>query len=260
MKNTTLDVAINEGVATIALNRSEVHNAMNDILIEELRSCIQNLGDDNRVRVIIITGKGKSFCGGADLNWMKSMASYSMEDNIRDSNTLLSLFDAIDECPKLVIGRINGHAFGGGLGIIAVCDIAIAANGLTFAFSESKLGLIPSVISTYVIRRIGPVKARHLFMTGERFTSEYAKEIGLIDFAVNREALDLTVQKYVEEIMSSGPLAVSEAKRLIKTHQEMDLEAYKNFTVQTIARLRVSKEGQEGTGAFLEKRKPKWRK
>lgn len=254
----TIEVSRERNVATIALNRPKVHNAMNDRLMGELRKCFENLSFDDGIRSVILTGKGKSFCGGADLNWMKSTIDCSKEENIENSRTLLNLFETIYRCPKFVIGRINGHTFGGGLGLIAVCDINIAVEGSKFAFSETKLGLIPAVISTYVIRRIGPARARHLFATGERFDSEYAKDIGLVDLVVAREELDSTIQKHVDEIKSSGPLAVKEAKNLIRVNQEMEAAAYKEFTVQKIAELRVSEEGREGMNAFFEKRKPRW--
>ena len=255
----TLDVTLREDVVTIALNRPEVHNAMNEDLMCELTTCFKNFASDDEVRTIVLTGNGKSFCAGADLNWMKSMVDYSEEENIRDSNMLLELFETIYSCPKAVIGRINGHAFGGGLGLIAVCDITIAIPDIKFAFSEVKLGLIPSVISTYVVRRIGPANMRRLFITGERFDSTYAKEIGLIDFVVPPENLDATIDKYIGMLRSSAPQAIKEVKNLVAKCIEMNIAEYKNFTVRKIAELRVSEEGQEGINAFLEKRKARWR-
>lgn len=259
MNYDTLTVSENKNVITVALNRPEVHNAMNELLIKELTGCFAELNNKKNVRVIILTGNGKSFCGGADLNWMKSMIKYSKKENIKDSKKLLSLFETIYSCRKPVIGRINGSAFGGGLGLIAVCDITVAVPGLPFAFSETKLGIIPSIVSIYVIRRIGHANARRLFITGERFSSEHAKEIGLIDCVVPAQELDARIQQVVEEMKTSAPLAIGEAKNLVKTHQEMTVEEYKEYTVHKIAELRVSEEGQEGTTAFLEKRKPRWR-
>jgi len=259
MNYDTLMVSENKNVVTVALNRPEVHNAMNELLIKELTGCFAELNNKKNVRAIILTGNGKSFCGGADLNWMKSMIKYSKEENIKDSKKLLNLFETIYSCRKPVIGRINGNAFGGGLGLIAVCDIVIAVPGLLFAFSETKLGIIPSVVSTYVIRRIGPANARRLFITGERFSSEHAKEIGLIDCIVPSPELDARIQRVIEEMKTSAPLSIGEAKNLVKRQQEMAVEEYKEYRIHKIAELRVSEEGQEGTIAFLEKRKPKWR-
>ncbi len=259
MKYETIMVTRKKDVFTVTLNRPEVHNAMNKKLMKELTSCFKELSQDDNTRTIILTGKGKSFCAGADLNWMKSMAKYSKKENIHDSRLLLDLYERIYTCPKLVIGRINGHAFGGGLGLIAVCDLAIAVPDLKFALSEVKLGIMPSVISTYVVRRIGLSNMRRLFITGERFNSEYAKEIGLIDYVVPEEEFDTKIWKYVEQIHSSGPNAIREVKNLVSKCQKMDVEEYKEYTVEKIAELRISEEGQDGINAFLDKRKPKWR-
>ena len=169
MKYETIEIAKEKNIATVSLNRPDVHNAMNEKLMKELTDCFITLSKDKDTRVIVLTGNGKSFCAGADLNWMKSMAKYSKEENIKDSNLLLDLYESIYNCPKPVIGRINGHAFGGGLGLFAVCDIAIAIPNCKFAFSEVKLGIIPAVISTYIVRRIGFSNMRRLFLTGERF-------------------------------------------------------------------------------------------
>jgi methylglutaconyl-CoA hydratase len=255
----TLDIVEEHNIVTIALNRPEVHNAMNDLMIQELTECFRALNKKRAIRAAILTGKGRTFCGGADLHWMKSMVHYSKEENIDDSRKLLDLFDAIYSCQKPVIGRINGGAFGGGVGLVAACDITIAPPDVTFAFSETKLGLIPSIISPYVIRRIGPARARRLFITGERFSSAYAQEIGLIDSVVDPEKIDERMEYFLKEITTAAPLAIGEAKNLIKAHQELDSKEYTNYTLYKIAELRISEEGQEGTTAFLEKRKPKWR-
>lgn len=258
MKYETIEVFKEKDVVTVQLNRPEVHNAMNKKLMKELTSCFKELSQDDNTKIIILTGSGKSFCAGADLNWMKSMVKYSMGENIQDSKLLLDLFETIYNCPKPVIGRINGHAFGGGMGLLAICDITIAVPGLKFAFSEVKLGIIPSVISTFIVKRIGIANMRRLFITGERFDSEYAKKIGLIDYVVPGEKFDAEIQKCAEQLRSSGPRAIQEVKNLVNKCQQMDVERYKEFTVKKIAELRVSQEGQEGTNAFLEKRKSKW--
>ena len=259
MKYDTIIVSKEKDTATVILNRPNVHNAFNDTLMKELTRCFEILGSDDDLRLIILTGSGKSFCAGADINWMKSMINYSIEENIRDSKLLLDLYEMIYSCPKPVLGRINGHVFGGGLGLLAVCDITIAFPNLKFAFSEVKLGIIPSVISTYVIRRIGPAIMRRLFITGEQFDSSYAHQIGLVDFVVSEEEIDIKIQEYVELIRSSGPYAIGEVKSLVSRYEMMDIERYKDFTVKKIAELRNSAEGQEGLNAFLEKKKAKWR-
>jgi methylglutaconyl-CoA hydratase len=189
---------------------------------------------------------------------MKSMATFTEEENIRDSRLLLELFETIYNCSKPVIAKVNGHAFGGGLGLFAVCDIIFAVPDCKFAFSEVKLGIIPAVISTYIIRRIGISKTRSLFITGERFDSEYGREIGLIDNVVSEEKIDEILQKYLKIIQSSGPKSIEEIKKLTNAYEKMNLESYKEHTVKKIAELRISKEGQEGINAFLEKKKTKW--
>ena len=258
MKYETIEIHKEINVATISLNRPEVHNAMNEKLMTELISCFIELNKDNNIRIIILTGKGKSFCAGADLNWMKSMATFTKEENIRDSRLLLELYETIYNCSKPVIAKVNGHAFGGGLGLFAVCDIIFAVPDCKFAFSEVKLGIIPAVISTYIIRRIGLSKVRSLFITGERFDSEYGKEIGLIDYVVSEEKIDEVIQKYIKIIQSSGPKAIEEIKKLTNAYEKMNLDNYKKHTVEKIAELRISKEGQEGINAFLEKKKTNW--
>jgi len=258
LKYETLEIQIESDVATVFLDRPEVHNAMNEKLMKELTECFKNFYHDNNVRIIILTGKGKSFCAGADLNWMKSMAKYDKRENIKDSQLLSNLFESIYNCPKPVIAKVNGHAFGGGLGLFAVCDIVIAIPECKFAFSEVKLGIIPSVISTYIVRRIGLANMRRLFVTGERFNSEYAQSIGLIDFVVSNDGLDEKIKIYIELLKSSGPFAIEEIKKLVNACENMDRENYIEHTIKKIAELRVSEEGQEGINAFLEKRKSKW--
>jgi len=258
MSYDTIKLLREKNIATIILNRPDVHNAMNEKLMKELTACFKELNKDNDTRIIILTGNGKSFCAGADLNCMKSMVKYSKEENIQDSKLLSNLYETVYNCPKPVIGRINGHAFGGGLGLIAVCDIAITIPDCNFAFSEVKLGIIPAVISTYIVRRIGLSNMRRLFITGEKFNSEYAKEIGLVDFVVKPEELDAKVQQYSELLISSSPNAIKEIKKLVNEYEKLDAKKYQEHTVKKIAELRVSEEGQEGISAFLEKRKTKW--
>lgn len=254
----TINIKKEKNVTTIYLNRPDVHNALNEKLMKELISCFKELYEDGSTKIIILTGNGKSFCAGADLHWMKSMIRYSEEENIKDSRILLDLYEIIYNCPKPVIGRINGSAFGGGIGLLAVCDIVIAVSDCKFAFSEVKLGIIPAVVSTYIVRRIGISNMKRLFITGERFDSNYAKEIGLVDHVVSEQELNDIIKHYIELLSFSGPKAVAEIKKLIDNYEKFDLEKYKEFVVKKIAELRVSDEGHEGINAFLEKRKAKW--
>lgn len=259
MRYDTIDVLKKKETAIVFLNRPDLHNSMNELLMKELTNCFYEFSKNDTIRSIVLTGKGKSFCAGADLNWMKSMVTYSKEENIKDSRLLLDLYETIYSSPKLVIGRINGHAFGGGIGLIAVCDITISVPGLKFAFSEAKLGIVPSVISTYISPRVNPGNMRRLFITAEQFDSNIAHEIGLIDIIVSPEELDSKVDYYIEQSKTSGPIAITEVKQLMKNIQKMPINNFKEYTVKKISELRVSEEGQEGINAFLEKRKPNWR-
>jgi methylglutaconyl-CoA hydratase len=189
---------------------------------------------------------------------MKSMVNYTKEENVKDSNLLLDLYEMIYTCPKPVIARVNGHAFGGGLGLFAVCDIVVAVNNCKFAFSEVKLGIIPAVISTYIGRRINLANMRRLFITGERFDSLYAMKIGLVDFVFEEKDIDIKINKYMDILRTSGPNAIEQVKNLLNKYEKLDIKKYKEFTVEKISELRVSKEGQEGINAFLEKRKSNW--
>jgi methylglutaconyl-CoA hydratase len=260
MNYETLLYTKKDDVVTVVLNRPDVHNAMNDVLINELTQCFKKLSTDDSVVVVILTGNGKSFCAGADLSWMKRMVNYSKEENKNDSHLLLKMYETINSCPKPVIGRINGNTFGGGIGLLAVCDITVTVPEVLFAFSEVKLGIIPAVISTFIPSRMRLADMRRFFMTGERFDSTIANKIGLIDFIVPTENLDDIVNSCIEQVRSSSPNAIKEVKHLITNFIEMDFKKYKEFTVEKISELRISKEGQEGMNAFLEKRKPNWKR
>jgi methylglutaconyl-CoA hydratase len=256
----TLVLTKKDDITTVALNRPEVHNAMNEALINELTHCFQHLSVDDSVTTVVLTGNGKSFCAGADLSWMKKMVAYTMEENKKDSRLLLEMYETIHSCPKPVIGRINGAAFGGGIGLLAVCDITITTPETVFAFSEAKLGIIPAVISTFVAPRMTPATMRRLFITAERFDAMVAQRNGLIDLIVPMEKLDETISSCIEQVRSSGPKAIGEIKNLLYQLQKMDIKDYKEYTVEKISELRVSEEGQEGIKSFLEKRKPRWRR
>jgi methylglutaconyl-CoA hydratase len=256
-----LELSVDDsGTATVSLNRPDLHNAFNETLIAEISECFTRLGGDDNVQLVVLTGSGKSFCAGADINWMKKMIEYSREENIADSQKLADMFKIIDECPKPVIGRVNGAAFGGGVGLVAVCDVAVASEKAKFSFSEVKLGIIPAVVSPYVIARIGPGHSRHLFITGERFDTSIAYDIGLVHHVAPPELLDEEVQRLSEVILANGPKAMAECKVLVAKWRQMEAETFRKYTVEKIAELRTGPEGNDGLKAFLEKRKPGWRR
>jgi len=260
MEYRTVQLTVSGGVAQLALNRPEVHNAFNDEELRELTEAVREVAADAQVRVLVLTGNGRSFCAGADLNWMKSVLGYTVEQNKKDAAVLVDLLDMLEQLPKPVVGRINGAAVGGGVGLTAVCDIAVASTDAKFGFGEVKLGIIPAMISPYVLRKIGPGPARELFLTGDRFDAQRAREIGLVNDVVAPEKLDEAVRAKVESLLGSAPGAVAEAKRLIRLVAEMDAAKAREYTLAKISELRASPEGQEGMRAFLEKRKPNWTK
>jgi methylglutaconyl-CoA hydratase len=251
----TLLVEERDSVLFVTLNRPEVHNAFNDELIAEAIELFGSIGDGD-ARAVVLAGTGANFCAGADLNWMSRMVSYSREENIRDSSLLAKMYSLIDTCPLPVVGRIQGAAIGGGVGLVAVCDIALAAGDCRFGLSEVKLGILPAVISPYVIGKIGSSHARALFLTGERFDSERALRIGLVHRIVDN--LDVALEETLKQLTSSGPEAVRECKKLVAyvgTHELSDAIPY---TIEAISERRVSTEGQGGMKAFLAKEKPPW--
>ncbi len=246
-------------IITITLNRPEIHNPFDDKMIAELTSCFQDIQSKPDVRVVVITGAGKSFCAGADLNWMKRMGQYSLDENSADASGLSAMFQALEDIEILVIAKVNGAALGGGAGLVCACDFAIASEQVKIGFSEVKLGLLPGVISPYVIDRIGGKKAVQLFTSGERLAAEDALQAGLVDRVVSLEGLDLVVDQLIKQMMSGGPKAVKECKRLARTGAHMERGEFKKYCINAIAQIRASPEGKEGVGAFLEKREPAWR-
>lgn len=245
-------------IGRVTFCRPEVHNAFNDQVIDEMTFAFKRLKTDSDVRVVILSGDGKSFCAGADLNWMRRVKDSVFEDNLDEARRLADLFWDIYSFPKPVIGRINGAAIGGGTGFVAVTDIAVAAQSAVFSFSEVKIGVVPACISPYVIKRVGEGRAREFFLTGERLTSNRALEAGLVNRAVPDEMLDATVNGLVESLLSSGPEAIRVCKELLQTVPTLMVDDFKEYTARVIAELRQSPEGQEGMDAFLNKRKPKW--
>ncbi|HWH32209.1 MAG TPA: enoyl-CoA hydratase-related protein [Egibacteraceae bacterium] len=254
----TLRVARDDrGVATVTMDRAEVRNAFDPALIAELTAVAAELAADGAVRVVVLTGAGSVFSAGADLNWMKAMQAYTYEENVADSRRLDAMFRALWELPQPVVGRINGHALGGGTGLTAVCDIAIASDAATFGFTEVLLGIAPAVISPYVLRKTSLSFARSVFVTGERFSAERAREAGLVHEVVAAGALDDAVEAAVRRCLAAGPTAAAAAKRLPEIAL-LPLDDAAAQTVEIIAGLRVAEEGQEGMAAFFDKRKPRW--
>lgn len=246
-------------VARLRLNRPDLHNAFDARLIATLTSTLETLRDDPGVRVVVLEGAGASFSAGADLNWMRGMAAAGEDENRQDALALARLMRTLDELPKPTIARVHGAAFGGGVGLVACCDIAIGVPEAKFGLTESKLGLLPAVISPYVIAAIGVRQARRWFATAEIFDANEALRIGLLHDVVNPTALDTAVQRQVDLLLKAGPIAASSAKALVRrVGAGGDGNALDAANADLIAKLRVSAEGQEGLGAFLDKRKPAW--
>jgi methylglutaconyl-CoA hydratase len=255
---TTIKYTLDGQVARVSFCRPEIHNAFNSTMINELSDLFTSLKDDKNIRVVVLTGEGKSYCAGADLNWMRAVRDYSYEQNLKESLELAALFRLIYEFPLPVIGRINGAAIGGGTGFVAVTDIAIAAETAVFSFSEVKIGVVPACISPYVVKRVGEGKAREFFLTGERLTAQRALEAGLINSMVPADKLDEEVDLMVKQILSSGPDAIAVCKSLLHNIADRNMDDNEKYTAEVIANLRKSPEGQEGMDAFLNKRKPNW--
>ena len=243
---------------SIWLNRPEVHNAMNDVMIAELTSVFYSVSKLEDIRVIILRGKGKSFCAGADLNYMKGIAEFGFEENVNDGKKLFNLFNSIYNCPLPTIAMVHGSAFGGANGLMAACDIVIAEENTTFAFSEVKLGISPVTISPFVINRIGEFGAKELMMTGKRFNALEAEKWHLVNHSIAKEDFEDTFDFIVKQLLTSAPEAVKQTKTLIGEVLEKEIDDLNDYTANKIAVLRASEEGQEGMASFLEKRKANW--
>jgi methylglutaconyl-CoA hydratase len=254
-----LDVTLRNSIAIVTLNRPDVHNAFNEELIAELTSVLRALGDDDIVRAVVLLGAGGSFCAGADLNWMKKTAGFSRTQNLADAKALAAMLRTLNELPKPTLARVHGSVFGGGVGLVACCDIAIADHDAIFALSEARLGLIPATISPYVVEAIGARAARRYFLTTERFTAAEAYRLGLVHDIVPPAELDARVNEVLGFIVSAGPRAQSECKKLIRAvaHRPIDGGVIAD-TARRIASVRASPEAKEGVAAFLEKRRAAW--
>jgi methylglutaconyl-CoA hydratase len=257
--SSTLEVTVSGPIAHVALNRPDVHNAFDETLIAELTHVVRTLDADASIRVLVLEGRGKSFCAGADLNWMKKMAGFSHAENLADANALAAMLSALNGMSKPTLARVHGAAYGGGVGLVACCDIAIGTPGATFALSETRLGLIPAAISPYVIEALGARAARRYFLSAERFGAEEARRLGLLHELVSEAELDATVDRLVAALLDAGPQAQSEAKSLIRAVAQRPIDqGVIGDTAKRIARVRATPEGKEGVAAFLAKRKPAW--
>jgi methylglutaconyl-CoA hydratase len=247
-------------VATVTLARPEAHNALNAELVEELTRCFEELAEDQETRVVVLAGEGRSFCAGADIGYMRETAGLSYEENLEDARRLAMMFWTIDECPKPVVAKVQGVAMGGGAGLLAVADVVVADSDARFAFSEIRLGIAPATISPFVVRKIGVSHARSLFVTGERFGGERAREMGLVHRVVSKDGLDEAVEEKVGDLLEGGPVAQATLKGLLRRLETTEPMEAPGLTARVISELRTGEEGQEGLAAFLEKREPRWRR
>ncbi|MDP9018544.1 MAG: enoyl-CoA hydratase-related protein [Candidatus Eremiobacteraeota bacterium] len=258
MSEAVLELSTAGSVAHVRLARPEVRNAFNAELIAQLHQTFDRLSADQAIRAIVLSGDGKTFCGGADINWMRGSLELSRDENVADAQRMSDMFRAIDTCSKPVIAKIHGAALGGGAGLVAVCDVAITSDETVFGFTETKLGILPAVISPFVLAKIGQSHARALFLTGERFNAVRAAIIGLVHEVVALTELDSAVERILNEIQTASPTAIAIAKKTIAQVTAATYDASRDLTAHAIAAQRTSEEGQDGLRAFLERRKAKW--
>jgi methylglutaconyl-CoA hydratase len=251
-------VTLDGPVAHVLLDRPEVRNAFDASTVRELRDAFAAASARDDVRVIVLAGRGSVFCAGADLEWMKEAAAFSREENLADARALFDLFETIDRSPKAVVAAVQGAALGGGAGLVAVADLAVAGEGAKFGFTEVRLGLVPAVIAPYVVRKVGLSVARELFLTGERFSAQRAAAIGLVHRVVKLDDLDDAVDDRVRELLRSAPGAVAAAKALLRGVTDRPVDSLGELVCEKLAERRASEEGQAGIRAFLDKRKPPW--
>jgi len=255
----TIELDIKNEVGTIWLNRPEIHNAFNEVMIAELIEMFKEIKTMDEVRIVILRGKGKSFCAGADLNWMRNVAKYSYEDNYAESLNLSNCFYEIYTCPKPTIAIVHGAAIGGANGLLAACDFAYADENTIFSLSEVKIGIVPACISPYVTKRVGEYGSKELMLTGKRFKGEIAAYHRLVNKSLSAEKLEGYLEEVIGLLKTSGPKAMSHCKNLIyDISNKLTLQEAIGYTAKMIADIRASEEGQEGMAAFLEKRKPNW--
>lgn len=254
----TIVVRSDGPIVRVTLSRPEVRNAFNEAVVSELTEWARSIQPGGSTRAAILGGAGKVFCAGADLAWMSRTVGYSREENVRDARAAAEMFSALNALPVPLVGRIQGAALGGGAGLAAVCDIAVAAESAVFGFTEARLGIVPAVISPFTVAKIGESAARELFLTAARFSAARAREIGLVHAVVPEADLDTAIDGIVGELLAGGPHAIAGAKALIASVAHRETADVADLTAETIARHRVSKEGQEGMRAFLDKRTAPW--
>ncbi len=255
----TIRLETGKGVATILLNRPDIRNAFNEVMVAELTDAFRAAGKMEDVRVIILKGEGKSFCAGADLNWMRDVSNYRFEQNYAESLRLSECFYSIYSSPKPTIAMVHGAAIGGANGLLAACDIAVCDNETVFSLSEVKIGIVPACISPYVIKRVGEYGARELMLTGRRIKGTEAENYKLVNKSLPSDRVDSYIDEMVKMLLTSGPAAITHCKNLIdKVVNHIELDEALTYTAKMIAEIRASEEGQEGMAAYLEKRKPNW--
>jgi methylglutaconyl-CoA hydratase len=254
----TLEVKFENSIAWVALNRPDVRNAFNEVMIEDLIEVLDAVERDDSVRVMVLTGNGKAFCAGADLNWMKKMKAFTHDENYQDALRLAELMFKLYNLPKPTIARVNGASIGGSNGLVAACDMAVASHRAEFSLSEVKIGLVPACIGPYLLKKIGERACRELFLSGERISADKARRLGLVNDVVTHANLTSRVNERIGNLLTSGPHALAVSKDLLSKISWMDLSEAKEYTARVIADLRSGDEAQEGMAAFLEKRRPKW--
>jgi methylglutaconyl-CoA hydratase len=256
----TVDITRAGPVARVYLNRPELRNAFNSAVIAELTAAFNDLGSDDSVRAIVLGGHGKAFCAGGDLHWMRAMADYSWEQNRDDAQALADMLWTIYRCPKPVIGRLQGDCYAGGVGLAAVCDVLVAAEGMHFCLSEARVGLLPGTIGPYVIRALGEQASRRYFISAERFSAAEAQRLGFVQVLATADTLDAQVDALVAGLLANGPAAVKASKQLVQDLAGQPItQALREDTARRIADIRASAEGREGVSAFLQKRDPAWK-
>lgn len=256
---TTIEFEKQADLGIIWLNRPDIHNAFNEVMIQEVIDCVEAVNEMDDIRIVILRGRGKSFCAGADLNWMRGVAQYSFEQNYKESLNLSKCFYTIYTCKKPTIAIVHGAAIGGANGLLASCDFAYADDNTTFSLSEVKIGVVPACISPYVTKRVGEYGARELMLTGRRIKGKEAEHFRLVNKSLPAEELEQHVMSVIELLRTSGPKAMTQCKTLIYNICNIEtLDQARESTARMIAEIRASEEGQEGMAAFLEKRKPKW--
>lgn len=254
-----LNVDIKDGVARLTLDRPDVRNAFDEVLIKKLTQAFHEIAADSGARIVVLAGNGTAFCAGADLNWMKRMATYGHDENLADARALAEMLAALDRLPQPTIARVHGPAFAGGTGLVAACDMAIGTPQAKFCFSEAKLGLSPATISPYVLRAIGERAARRYFLSAEVFDAEEALRIGMLSALVPAAELEAAIEGLLQHLLAGGPQAHAKIKNLIRAVAGRPIdEALMADTAQRIAEIRVSPEGREGIASFLDKRKASW--